>query len=174
MASRKTQEALAKGRKTKQPEPAAEPAPVDVGMSDVDVEKVLREGFERAQKEKEARDARERAYFDDAHSTATSLKRIADALDKLVAARSEPQVEVVVREPTEDRSGPAADVAPPPPPPPKHANGKVDLKAAQAVFLDVVAKDRPKAVATLKQFGVERVSALPAERYADFVAALSA
>ena len=49
----------------------------------------------------------------------------------------------------------------------------LDLKVVQQAFLDVLAKDREHAVRTLKGFMVERVSALPPEKFQTFVQALA-
>lgn len=160
MASRKTQERLAKSVKA---EKDAQQAVADAGIPVVEVnEKRETEDIISAlAKATERRDAREERMV-------AALERIAAALEAHA-----PQ-EVNVSPPPPPQADAPQELPGSPPVKPSKANGKVDLKAAQQAFLDALAKDRESTVRVLKGFGVERVSALPPEKYADFIKAVQA
>lgn len=189
MASRKTQEKLAKGRKAKVEEHVEddghthnveEATPAEVGFGE-DFEAVLARA--REQQEKMAAEHEEsknllRRQVKALEDVAYDLHRIADALEARVGAGAPARApEVITYEEalrqTTNPNTPAGDVKQAKPKG-KPAPAKVDLKEAQRVFLAVLAEDREHAVRILKSYGVGRVSELPEEKYAEFVSSLQA
>ncbi len=174
MTSRKTQDALAKGAKSKLMvlgEVKATTLPVGLtraGAAEKEVA-ILRERvaeaperilptLERIAKALEGIDAALNDIFEDmwAQDSGPHLpKKTGPEKAKLVYTGSPEHVKVLLAEPV--------------PVPVK----VLDLKAVQQAFLDVIAKDREHAVRTLEEFGVGRVSALPPEKFQTFVQALT-